>query len=518
VSECVCECVLRVCLHLFIRIFDSTNHYLLPTTHYPLSSEFETFVENFMRKQQKEEYVKLANPGPPPEHIQERLDSFVLDKDSDELELDLDKSTRHQVHIWINDANKNTDNAYNYSAYSENMNWTATTGIRRMRIVKSERVEDFYQRVTASQELLPQRRRSSIDDMQVILALWRRTDLPRWANASHKLLEKVERETKANPTWGFSELWAELALKEANKMTFTECQHARTLLRLNITDQSLSFAFHSKDTDNDHKISKEEFRDILEGLVSRSMANGDDGDSKLSENSYQNDSSSGERAALLPSGTGTRARSAMSVFHPGEDSLDKSETGSDIVLRQAEMDNDVVPVPHGTEDEDFTNWTEAEQKAYAIKLLAWGTFLVTLFSDPMVDVINDFGSNVGINPFYISFCVTPIASNATEVLQSFTSAAEKTNNGFSVCASTLYGAATMNATFCLAIFYGLIYFRELDWNYTSEVSTILLVTLVVGIPGMMQDTFKMWWAVAVIVTFPVAVGLIYVLENVFHIA
>ena len=37
------------------------------------------------------------------------------------------------------------------------------------------------------------------------------------------------------------------------------------------------------------------------------------------------------------------------------------------------------------------------------------------------------------------------------------------------------GAATMNNTLCLSIFLGLVYFRNLSWNYSAEVVAILTV-------------------------------------------
>lgn len=35
--------------------------------------------------------------------------------------------------------------------------------------------------------------------------------------------------------------------------------------------------------------------------------------------------------------------------------------------------------------------------------------------------------------------------------------------------SALLGAATMNNTFCLAIFLGLVYIRDLSWAFSAEV-------------------------------------------------
>eukprot|EP00299_Pterocystis_sp_00344_P016487 c8273_g2_i1.p1 GENE.c8273_g2_i1~~c8273_g2_i1.p1 ORF type:complete len:462 (+),score=97.44 c8273_g2_i1:940-2325(+) len=65
-----------------------------------------------------------------------------------------------------------------------------------------------------------------------------------------------------------------------------------------------------------------------------------------------------------------------------------------------------------------------EQQQRAIKLragwmLAVGTALVLLFSDPMVSVFAEIGVRTKIPAFYISFVLAPVASNLSEVLASY---------------------------------------------------------------------------------------------------
>lgn len=129
--------------------------------------------------------------------------------------------------------------------------------------------------------------------------------------------------------------------------------------------------------------------------------------------------------------------------------------------------------------EDFADLPPDQQQA-AIKtrafiMLAIGTALVILFSDPMVDVMQQIAVRAGISPFYVSFVLAPLASNASEVLASQYYAAKKTRKTITVALSALHGAAAMNNTFCLSIFMGLIYFRGLAWQYTAETIAIILV-------------------------------------------
>jgi Ca2+/Na+ antiporter len=130
--------------------------------------------------------------------------------------------------------------------------------------------------------------------------------------------------------------------------------------------------------------------------------------------------------------------------------------------------------------EDIADLKPEEQQAAikkkAFTMLGVGTFMVLLFSDPMVDVMQEIAVRADISPFYVSFILAPLASNASEVLASQYYASKKTTKTITVSLSTLQGAAAMNNTFCLSIFFGLICFRNgLAWQYTAETIAIVLV-------------------------------------------
>lgn len=55
----------------------------------------------------------------------------------------------------------------------------------------------------------------------------------------------------------------------------------------------------------------------------------------------------------------------------------------------------------------------------SLTMMLLGTVVVLIFSDPMVDVLNEFAHLNGIPPFFISFILAPLASNAPELLASF---------------------------------------------------------------------------------------------------
>ena len=90
-----------------------------------------------------------------------------------------------------------------------------------------------------------------------------------------------------------------------------------------------------------------------------------------------------------------------------------------------------------------------------------GTLLVIVFSDPMVDVMSNVGTRLEVPPFYVAFCLAPLASNASELIASLAYAGKKSRKTITVALAALEGAACMNNTFCLAIFMGLCFFKQL---------------------------------------------------------
>jgi len=142
-----------------------------------------------------------------------------------------------------------------------------------------------------------------------------------------------------------------------------------------------------------------------------------------------------------------------------------------------------------------------------------GTLVVLVFSDPMVDVLAALGNFVGIRPFYVSFVLAPLASNASELVASMNYAAKRTKSTITTSLSTLLGAANMNNTFCLAIFYALIVFRTgLKWTFSAETISIVGVQVIMFFFAY-QSTMKLWTAFVVLTFFPLALVIVAFLES-----
>jgi len=165
--------------------------------------------------------------------------------------------------------------------------------------------------------------------------------------------------------------------------------------------------------------------------------------------------------------------------------------------------------------EEFTDLSpEEQQKAIkwrAFKMLSIGTIMVIYFSDPMVDVMQEIAVRAGISPFYVSFVLAPLASNASEVVASMFYAAKKTRKTMTVSLSALEGAACMNNTFCLSIFMALIFFRGLAWQYTAETISIVIVELIMALM-VRSSIMTTGEAFCVLSIFPLSLVLVATLE------
>lgn len=169
------------------------------------------------------------------------------------------------------------------------------------------------------------------------------------------------------------------------------------------------------------------------------------------------------------------------------------------------------------EDDDFKDLEPEERKRRILlksfQQMGLGTLIVLSFSDPMVDVLAAMGKDMGISPFYVSFLLAPIASNASELTAAFNFASKKTKSSITISLDTLLGAACMNNTFCLGVFLALVYYQGLAWKFTAETITILVTEWIMFVYVMVKKTQTVLDGLFVLTLYPLSLALVYVLEN-----
>ena len=168
------------------------------------------------------------------------------------------------------------------------------------------------------------------------------------------------------------------------------------------------------------------------------------------------------------------------------------------------------------EEEENGNLTKFQILTRSCGTLLLGVGMCVVFSDPMVDALTEVGNRWGISPFYISFIITPVVSNASELLSSLQFAAKKTRRSIDMTYQQLLGASTMNNTLCLSVFLVLVYARKLAWEFSAEVLTILTVEIVVFVVTYTSKNsiLPLWKAAIPLLCFPLSLVMVWVLENV----
>lgn len=166
--------------------------------------------------------------------------------------------------------------------------------------------------------------------------------------------------------------------------------------------------------------------------------------------------------------------------------------------------------------EDIANLSPAEQQVQikwrAFWMMAIGSIVVLLISDPMVDVLSEIGNRTGIPSFYVAFVLAPVASNLTELIAAYNYAQKKTLTSISVSLATLEGAAVMNNTFVLGVFMALICVRGLVWEFFAETSTILVVQILIVLMAM-KSRQTLFDALMILALYPLSLALVAGLES-----
>jgi len=208
----------------------------------------------------------------------------------------------------------------------------------------------------------------------------------------------------------------------------------------------------------------------------------------------------------------------------GENDDDDADNNGGAVRRTSDAgdaeegsDSEEEEEEDGEMPEDLADLPPEEQRKRVLMRSGWlmgmGTVVVLLFSDPMVDVLNELGVRTHIRPFYVAFVLAPLVSNGSELIAAFAYASKRTVASATISFSTLLGAASMNNTFCLAIFLFLVAFKDLKWVFTAEVASMVFVELLMfGMIAFCGLSYRAHWLFFVISLLPLSLALVAGLE------
>jgi len=191
----------------------------------------------------------------------------------------------------------------------------------------------------------------------------------------------------------------------------------------------------------------------------------------------------------------------------GEDSQEVEEEG-----KEEDDGDEEEEVP-----DDLTHLSPKQQRIRIILRSCWmmglGVLLVIVFSDPMVDVFSALGKALHFeNGFYVAFVLGPLASNASELIAAINYSRKKTIRTATIGCESLIGAACMNNTFCLAIFFLIIYLKNLVWRFSAETMAIIFVEVAMLFFAY-HRVQRLVYGIFIILLYPLSIGLVALLEK-----
>ncbi|KAM7502574.1 hypothetical protein LguiB_001478 [Lonicera macranthoides] len=168
----------------------------------------------------------------------------------------------------------------------------------------------------------------------------------------------------------------------------------------------------------------------------------------------------------------------------------------------------------GLDNEEVEHFANCKWNVFkAVFMLIMGLIIAVSFAHPFVDSINNFSTATTIPSFFVAFGVLPFV-RSSEALAALSFASRKRNGSSSLTLSQIYAAVTMSHNLCLSVFLGIVYLRDLTWNFSAEVSIILIVTLIVGISASVRTTFPLWTCLVAYALYPLMPLLVYILQYV----
>jgi len=313
--------------------------------------------------------------------------------------------------------------------------------------------------------------------MTVLSEFWQELDHKTMQETSHQsLLDNISEEKLRRlkrillPFFGFYD--------ENNDRTIDFHEFCMLLrdIRVNISKEEQAELFKRADTDGSGYMNFEEFTDCVARCAFNSFAMGDQ---------------------VAPAASG-RTQTVMADLLDDDEDEEEGEA--------EDIPEDLADLPPDVQQRKIL------QRSFM--LMGMGTGLVLIFSDPMVDVLSEIGVRTDVPAFYISFILAPLASNASELVAAYSYAQKRTQKSMTISLSTLEGAACMNNTFCLCIFFVLVYWRGLAWQFTAETICIVVIQLIMGCIALSSKTMPFGLGIFVCMLYPLSLGGVYFLENV----
>ncbi|EPS70685.1 hypothetical protein M569_04074, partial [Genlisea aurea] len=137
-------------------------------------------------------------------------------------------------------------------------------------------------------------------------------------------------------------------------------------------------------------------------------------------------------------------------------------------------------------------------------LLIFGTGILSFFSEPLINAVVDFSTAAEISPFLMAYVVIPFVLNYGAVLQTVSSARQRTQKSISLTLSSLYNGVYMGNVTGLVGYLAPVFARNLTTDAAGQVAVVLVVCGLMSGLACYGTRFPVWTGILVVALYPVS--------------
>ncbi|KAL3643493.1 hypothetical protein CASFOL_014308 [Castilleja foliolosa] len=141
-----------------------------------------------------------------------------------------------------------------------------------------------------------------------------------------------------------------------------------------------------------------------------------------------------------------------------------------------------------------------------------GFVIMTFLGGPLMVSILQLSHAMSFPSFSISFVIVPLAMNARAVIAAIFPASQKSKRTASLTFSEIYGGVIMNNIAGMTTLLAIVYAKDLTWDFSAEVLTILVVCAAVGTLAYTSTTYPLWTCIVAFLLYPFSLGLFYFVQ------
>lgn len=143
--------------------------------------------------------------------------------------------------------------------------------------------------------------------------------------------------------------------------------------------------------------------------------------------------------------------------------------------------------------------------------------MLTILAEPLVESVRKFSESLNIEPFYVSFILVPLATNARTAIAAIRAASQKRHLTTSLTFSEIYHKVFMNNILGLFVLVSVIYFRGLTWHFSAEILVVVIVCIIMGILTSFKSKFPNWTLFIAFPLYPLSLVMVYFVADTFQL-